>query len=102
MEHYVLAARVKQGQAAEAERELLAGPPFDPAEAGLVAHAAYLDEDDVYLVFDGNAARDAALQLARTHLVEVGRWQRIVRGLPVRVDDVPADARCLYRWHATN
>jgi hypothetical protein len=101
MEQYVLMAHLKPRRAADAEQELIAGPPFDPAAAGLTAHAAYLTEENVYLVFEGNAAQSAALQLARTHLVEVGRWQGIVSGLPTRVDAVPPDARCLYRWQAS-
>ena len=92
----MLAARLKPGQAAAAERVLEAGPPFDPAEASLSAHAAYLAEDQVYLVFEGEGARSKALNLARTHLVEVARWQSIVSDLPTRVESVPADARCLY------
>jgi hypothetical protein len=98
VERYVIAARLKPGGAAAAERTLLAGPPFDPAEAGLSAHAAYLTNDNVYLVFEGEAAHAKALQLAREHVVDVTRWQSIVSDLPSRVDDVPRNARCLYRW----
>jgi hypothetical protein len=98
MERYVIAARLNPGQAAEAERRLSGGPPFDPAEAGLSAHAAYLTDDSVYLLFEGKAARARALQLAREHLVDVSQWQAIVKGLPSRVADVPPNARCLYRW----
>jgi hypothetical protein len=102
MEQYVIAARLKPGQAAEAERKLASGPPFDPAEVGLSAHAAFLTDRDVYLVFEGEAAHSTALQLARAHLVEVSRWQAITTGLPARVDAVPAEARCLYEWRAVN
>ena len=98
VERYVLTARLKPGEAAEAERTLLAGPPFDPARAGLSGHTAYLTSDRVYLVFEGKVARVKALQLAREHLVDVGHWQSIVSDLPSRVDDVPSEARCLYRW----
>lgn len=98
MERYVIAARLKPGQAAAAERKLSGGPPFDPAEAGLSAHAAYLTDDSVYLLFEGEAARARALQLAREHLVEVSQWQTIIRGLPSRVAEVPPNAHCLYRW----
>jgi hypothetical protein len=98
MERYVIAARLKPGEAVAAERMLSAGPPFDPAEAGLSAHAAYLTDDSVYLLFEGEAPRARALQLAREHLVEVSQWQAIVSGLPSRVAEVPANARCLYRW----
>jgi len=100
MERYVVAARLKPGQTVEAERELAAGPPFEPAQAGLSAHAAYLTEDHVYLVFEGDAARGSALRLVREHLVEVSRWQGIVDGLPERAESVPPEARCLYRWRA--
>ncbi len=98
VERYVIAARLKPGGATAAEQTLLAGPPFDPAEAGLSAHAAYLSNDSVYLVFEGEAAHVKALQLARKHLVDVSHWQSIVSDLPSRVDDVPSNARCLYRW----
>jgi hypothetical protein len=98
VERYVIAARLKQGGAAAAERTLLAGPPFDPAEAGLSAHAAYLTDDSVYLVFEGEAAHVKALKLAREHLVDVSQWQSIVNDLPSKVDDVPPNARCVYRW----
>jgi hypothetical protein len=98
IERYVVAARLKPGEAAAAEQLLLEGPPFDPAEAGLLAHDAYLGEDRVYLVFAGEAARSKALDLARKHMMEAARWQAIVSGLPSRTTDVPPDARCLYRW----
>lgn len=98
VERYVIAARLKPGGATVAEQTLLAGPPFDPAEAGLSAHAAYLSNDSVYLVFEGEAAHVKALHLAREHFVNVSRWQSIVSDLPSRIDDVPGDARCLYRW----
>jgi hypothetical protein len=89
VERYVIAARLKPGGATAAEQTLLAGPPFDPAEAGLSAHAAYLTNDSVYLVFEGEAAHVKALQLARKHLADVSHWQSIVSDLPSRVEDVP-------------
>ena len=98
VERYVLTARLKPGQAAAAERLLEASPPFDPAEVGLSAHAAYLDESRVYLVFEGEGARSKALNLARKHMVEVARWQSIVSDLPTRIESVPPDVRCLYSW----
>ena len=98
MERHVVAARLKPGAAPAAEELLSAGPPFDPGETGLSAHAAYLSNDSVFLVFEGEAAHATALQLANEHVVEVSRWQNIVWELPSVVADVPADARCLYRW----
>jgi hypothetical protein len=99
-DRYVIAARVRPGKTEAAARMLSAGPPFDPAEAGLSGHAAYLADDSVYLVFEGAAARTRALKLAREHLIELGQWQTIVRGLPSRVTEIPHDARCIYRWAA--
>ncbi len=98
VERYVISARLKPGGAAAAERTLRSGPPFDPAAAGLSGHAAYLTEDSVYLVFEGEAAHVKAMRVAREHMGEVGSWQRIVEGLPQRVEAVPLDARCLYHW----
>ena len=98
MERYVVATRLKPRAAPAAEELLSAGPPFDPAEAGLSAHAAYISNDHVFLVFEGEAAHATALQLAKEHLIEVSRWQDIVWELPSVIADVPADARCLYRW----
>jgi hypothetical protein len=100
MERYIIAARLKPGKSAEAERALAQGPPFDPGEAGLSSHAAYLTDDAVYLLFEGEAARTTALRLAREHLVDVSRWQAIVNGLPSTVAEVPQDARSVYRWSA--
>jgi hypothetical protein len=97
-EQYVIAARFKPGQAAAAERMLRSGPPFDPAEAGLSGHAAYLTDESVYLVFEGEAAHVKAMRIAREQMVEVSYWQSIIEGLPTRVGAVPSDARCLYQW----
>jgi metal-dependent amidase/aminoacylase/carboxypeptidase family protein len=102
VEDYVVAVRLKPGMAAEAERELAAGPPFDPATVGLASHAAYVSDDKIYLRFQGQAAHSTAVQLARKHLVEVSRWQTIVSGLPTRVAEVPPNARCLYHWQASD
>jgi hypothetical protein len=98
MERYVVTTRLKPGATREAEELLAQGPPFDPAEAGLSAHAAYLTDDRVFFVFEGEAARARALDLAKQHVVEVSQWQDLVWELPSVVADVPAAARCLYRW----
>jgi hypothetical protein len=87
----------KPGEAAAAEQLLLEGPPFDPGEAGFSAHEAYVGEDRVYLVFEGEAARSKALDLARRYMSEAGALagdrQRLTREDAGR----QPDARCLYR-----
>jgi len=98
MERYVVTTRLKPGAAHAAEELLSQGPPFDPAEAGLSAHAAYLTDDRVFLMFEGEAAHATALSLAKQHVIEVSQWQELVWELPSVVGDVPPDARCLYRW----
>lgn len=100
MDHYIIAARLKPGKGVEAEQMLKTGPPFDPSDSALSAHAAYVTDNDVYLVFEGETARTTALQLVREHPVEVSRSQGIVSGLPFRVAEVPRDARCVYEWSA--
>jgi hypothetical protein len=101
-ERYVVGARLKPGTKGAAEQLLGAGPPFDPAGAGLSGHAAYLDDEGVYLVFEGDGAHSKALRLAREHMVEVARWQSIIRDLPSGMGDVPANAGCLYSWTASD
>jgi hypothetical protein len=98
MERYVVTTRLKPGAAHAAEELLSQGPPFDPGETGLSAHAAYLTGDRVFLVFEGEAAHAKALALAKRHVAEVSRWQDLVWELPSVVADVPPGARCLYRW----
>jgi hypothetical protein len=98
MERYVVTTRLKPGATRAAEELLSQGPPFDPAEAGLSAHAAYLTDKRVYLVFEGEAAHAKALDLAKRHVADVSQWQELVWELPAVVADVPPGARCLYRW----
>lgn len=102
VERYIIEAPLKRRLAAEAERQLEGGPPFDPADEGLSEHAAYLTDHHVYLVFAGAAARSTALHLARAHVAEVSRWQEIVSGLPSCVAAVPPKARCIYRWRSSD
>jgi len=98
VERYVVTTRLKPGAAPAAEALLSAGPPFDPAAAGLSAHSAYLSDDRVFLVFEGDAARTKALELAKEHTADVSRWHELVWELPAIVEDVPDTARCIYRW----
>ena len=98
MERYVVTTRLRPGAAPAAEELLSAGPPFDPADAGLSAHSAYLGGDRVYLVFEGESARTKALELARQHVTDVSRWEDLVWELPSVVEDIPATARCVYSW----
>jgi hypothetical protein len=100
MERYVVTTRLKPGATRAAEELLSLGPPFDPGEAGLTAHAAYLADDRVFLVFEGDAAHAKALDLAKQHASDVSRWQDLVWELPSIVEDVPSAARCLYQWRA--
>jgi len=100
VERYVVTTRIKPGSAPTVEELLSAGPPFDPGDAGLSAHSAYLSDDRVFLVFEGEAARAKALDLARQHMGDVSRWEELVWELPAVVEEVPATARCVYGWQA--
>jgi len=64
----------------------------------LSAHEAYLTDESVYLVFEGEAAHVTAMRLAREHPAEVSSWQTIIDGLASRVEAVPENSRCVYRW----
>src|SRR5262249_61125033 len=98
MERYVVTTRLKPGATHAAEDLLSQGPPFDPAEAGLSAHAAYLTDDRVFLVFEGEAAHATALSLAKRHVIEVTQWQELVWELPSVVGGGPPGARGLFPW----
>jgi hypothetical protein len=99
-DRYIVTTRLKPGTTPAAEELLSAGPPFEPGDVGLSAHAAYLGDDRVFLVFEGEAAREKALELAKRYAAEVTQWQDLAWELPSVVDEVPASARCLYRWPA--
>jgi nucleotide-binding universal stress UspA family protein len=55
MEGIAVTAKLKPGAAGAAKRLLSAGPPFDPAKAGLERHAVYFGNDLVVFVFEGPA-----------------------------------------------
>jgi nucleotide-binding universal stress UspA family protein len=62
MERVAITARLKEGSEACVSQLIAAGPPFDPAGAGLAQHDVYVGHDLVVFVFEGDGV---AGQLSR-------------------------------------
>ena len=56
LERVVVVAPLRDGAREVARMLLEAGPPFDPAAAGLTAHRVLLTEHEVIFVFEGEDA----------------------------------------------
>jgi nucleotide-binding universal stress UspA family protein len=57
MDRIAVTARLRPGAEARALELLAAGPPFDPARAGLTRHTVYARGDTVFFVFEGEDLR---------------------------------------------
>lgn len=53
MKRLAIVVPIKQGAHEDAERLLVAGPPFDPAEARFTRHSVYLTSNEAVFVFEG-------------------------------------------------
>jgi hypothetical protein len=62
MQRIVVIAKLKPGSHDAAAEILRAGPPYDPADIGLVRHGVYLSGSEVVFVFAGP---DVEQQLSR-------------------------------------
>jgi hypothetical protein len=54
MERVAVTVQLKEGMEARARELVAAGPPFDPARAGLAQHGVYVGHDIVVFVFEGD------------------------------------------------
>jgi hypothetical protein len=93
MERLVVTARLKDGAAAEAERLLTAGPPFDPWEEGMTRHAAYLTASEVVFLFEGPSVEWAV----EAFVNDPSRSTALAAWYPL-VDGPPRVAREVYHW----
>jgi hypothetical protein len=77
MSHQIaIVATVRPGKADELARVLAEGPPFDLAERGFTKHAAFLGDNEVVLVFEGEQPLTDARKLLKT--VGLGHITRLV------------------------
>jgi hypothetical protein len=75
----VVTAQIRPGKREELVRMLEAGPPFDLASKGFDRHLAFLGDQQLVLVFEGERAVTSVRSLAATlPLSEVTRLGRLV------------------------
>jgi hypothetical protein len=93
MNRIALVARLKPGAEYQASGLLEQGPPFDPAERGLVRHAVYLSAGEV--VFEGDEVEWIVNEIVNEPFGAVaealGTWRELV-------EDPPRIARPVYSW----
>jgi hypothetical protein len=75
----VVTAQIRPGKREELARMLEQGPPFDLASKGFHRHLAYLGDQQLVLVFEGEHAVTSVRSLAASlPLAEVTRMGRLV------------------------
>ncbi len=84
MNRLVIVARLRKGTQDEAERLLREGPPFDPEQAGLERHAAYLSATEVVFVFEAPEVEWVVDEIIDDPVfsVALAPWRDIVEGAP--------------------
>jgi nucleotide-binding universal stress UspA family protein len=84
VERVAITARLKEGSEARARELVAAGPPFDPAQAGLTQHGVYVGQDIVVFVFEGDnvGSRLSRLLNDRLKSAAFGAWAPLIAGQP--------------------
>jgi hypothetical protein len=82
--HFVVTARLKPGAAAEVHELVRGGPPFDLEESGLERHMAFVGDDELVFVFEGERAEEKTGRLleASAALAGAGRLGELIQGEP--------------------
>jgi hypothetical protein len=100
VERLAIVASLKPGTEERARTLLAAGPPFDPADAGLTRHVVYLSAGEVVFVFEGSEVEwrvddlvDSPFQWQVSSALE--EWREIIAG-PPRI------ARPTFEWSSGN
>lgn len=98
MEQVAIVARLKSGAEPRAAELIAQGPPYDPAESGLVRHTVYLSADEVVFVFEGQE-----VEWIVDRLVDEPFHWAIIEALEewrLLLEDNPRIARPVYSWTA--
>jgi nucleotide-binding universal stress UspA family protein len=84
MERVAITAQLKEGSEARARELVAAGPPFDPARAGLTQHGVYVGHDIVVFVFEGEdvAQRLSHLLNDRLSSASFSAWASLLAEQP--------------------
>lgn len=91
-----IVARLREGAGPHVAELLQGGPPFDPDERGLDAHAVFVSASEVVFVFEGPDVETAVSDLVDDPFAHglsdaLDRWRDLVDG-PPRI------ARPAYDW----
>jgi hypothetical protein len=84
MRHFVVIARLKPGAAPKALELLHQGPPFDLEGSRLERHGAFVGDDELVFVFEGEHAEEEAARLLQSSslLEDGGRLAQLIEGQP--------------------
>jgi hypothetical protein len=95
MQRIVVIAKLKPDSHIAAAEILRAGPPYDPADIGLVRHGVYLSGSEVVFVFEGPDVEQqlAALLNDPATSAAFSMWAPLL-------DGTPSAAHELFYWEA--
>jgi hypothetical protein len=84
MNRLMIVARVRPGKHEAAEALLRSGPPFDPEEAGLHRHSAYLTQGEVVFVFEAPEVEWIVNEIVDDPVLSAAfaPWRAVVDGPP--------------------
>jgi hypothetical protein len=84
MKRLLIVARLRDDAHDEAEVLLREGPPFDPEQAGLERHAAYLTAAEVVFVFEAPEVEWIVNDLVDDPRIAsfFAPWEKLVEGAP--------------------
>lgn len=90
-----MTAKLKPGSHEAALELLRSGPPYDPAEIGLVRHGVYLGASEVVFLFEGPDVESRIRDLLNDEAVSASfaAWGSLLEG-------TPSAAHELFYWEA--
>jgi hypothetical protein len=95
VERLVVTLKLRKGSRERAAALIDAGPPFDPAELGLLRHAVYLGGDLVVFTFEGEDVEQRVRSVINDPVpsASFGHWVPLLAGRPALVHEA-------YYWEA--
>jgi hypothetical protein len=95
VERLVVTLKLRKGSRERAAALIDAGPPFDPAELGLVRHAVYLGGDLVIFTFEGEDVEQRVRSVINDPVpsASFAHWVPLLAGRPALAHEA-------YFWEA--